>query len=230
MKADRESFIEQASILNRDAILALAISLYDELENMRLKQLENERISTEAHIQFLELKTKHTAAIAEIENLKALLQKEIEKNTLKTKSTFGRKTEGILSMLDAADNPEEEPADESETEDTEKQKRKKRVIDFFKAKKARPSRRNTTGGEKGNGQSLAHSLDALPRQPVYDIDVDALNEQYDQGQWRNRLLALSPGADETGLALLYAGHIHAGHIGGFGARHVHHPVHEPADR
>ena len=119
MKADREAFIERIRILDRDAFLSLAASLYDEMEEMRLERLENERISTEAHILFSEMNAKYTAVLAENEDLKKALQKEIEKNTLKTRSTFGRKTEGFLSMLDAADNPEEEPVDESETEDQE---------------------------------------------------------------------------------------------------------------
>ena len=117
MKADREAFIEQIRILDRDALLSLVASLYDEMEETRLKYLENELISTEAHIQFSELNAKYTALLAENENLKKLLQKEVDKNTLKTRSAFGRKTEGFLSMLDAADNPEEEPVDESDTED-----------------------------------------------------------------------------------------------------------------
>ena len=50
MKADREAFAGRISILDRDALLALALSLYDEMEEMRLRHLENERISTEAHL------------------------------------------------------------------------------------------------------------------------------------------------------------------------------------
>lgn len=50
MKADREAFIEQIRILDRDALLSLVASLYDEMEETRLKYLENERISTEAHM------------------------------------------------------------------------------------------------------------------------------------------------------------------------------------
>ncbi len=132
MKADRETFMEQIRILDRDALLSLVASLYDEMEEMRLKYLENERISTEAHIQFSELNSKYTAVLAENENLKKLLQKEVEKNTLKTRSTFGRKTEGFLSMLDAADNLEEEPVDESDTEDREEpQERKREGLNFL---------------------------------------------------------------------------------------------------
>ena len=37
MKADREAFAGRISILDRNALLALALSLYDEMEEMRLK-------------------------------------------------------------------------------------------------------------------------------------------------------------------------------------------------
>ena len=187
MKADREVFIEQIRILDRDALIALAASLYDGMEEMRLRHLENERISTEAHIQFSELNAKYTAVLAENENLKKLLQKEIDKNTLKTRSTFGRKTEGFLSMLDAADNPEEEPVDESDTEDREEpQERKKRVITFPDRGKKKPDGEKNRESKNGKheGKSLAHSLDKLPQQLIYDLDVGKLNEQYGEGQWR----------------------------------------------
>ena len=187
MKADREAFIERIRILDRDALLSLAASLYDEMEEMRLERLENERISTEAHILFSEMNAKYTAVLAENEDLKKALQKEIEKNTLKTRSTFGRKTEGFLSMLDAADNPEEEPVDESETEDQEEpQERKKRVITFPDRAGKESDGKKSGKGNKGNheGKSLARSLDRLPQKIIYDLDIRKLDEQYGEGQWR----------------------------------------------
>ena len=183
MKADREAFAGRISILDRDALLALALSLYDEMEEMRLRHLENERISTEAHIQFSELNAKYAAAIAENEKLKKLLQKEIEKNTLKTRSTFGRKTEGFLSMVDAADNPQEEPVDESDREDTKgPEGHKKRVIAFPGNGGKKTEGKKAEAGSGGN--SLARSLDSLPQQLTYALDVDKLNEQYGEGCWR----------------------------------------------
>ena len=183
MKADREAFAGRISILDRDALLALALSLYDEMEEMRLRHLENERISTEAHIQFSELNAKYAAAIAENEKLKKLLQKEIENNTLKTRSTFGRKTEGFLSMVDAADNPQEEPVDESDREDTKgPEGHKKRVIAFPGNGGKKTEGKKAGAGSGGN--SLARSLDSLPQQLIYELDVDRLNEQYGEGCWR----------------------------------------------
>lgn len=105
MRADRDIFIDQIRQFDTDTLLSLAVSLYDELSRLRMIQLENERISTEAHIQFSELNEKYAAIVRENEELKKLLEKEIEKNVLKTKSIFGRKTEGFPALLDALDNP-----------------------------------------------------------------------------------------------------------------------------
>ena len=183
MKADREAFIEQARLLGREALFELAVSLYDELEDTRMKQLENDRIRTEAHIQYSEVNEKYTALIAENAELKALLQKEIEKNSLKTKSTFGRKTEGFLSMVDAADNPEDEPVDENETEDEGAAgERKVRVIDFPGHKEKKTEGKKASA--KRRGRSLAGSLDKLPQQFIYDLNVEELNEQFGEGIWR----------------------------------------------
>ena len=48
MRADRDIFIDQIRQFDTDTLLSLAVSLYDELSRLRMIQLENERISTEA--------------------------------------------------------------------------------------------------------------------------------------------------------------------------------------
>ena len=55
MRADRDTFIDQIRHFDTDALRSLAVSLYHELSRLRMIQHENERISTEAHIQFSEL-------------------------------------------------------------------------------------------------------------------------------------------------------------------------------
>lgn len=181
MRADRDTFIGQIRQFNKDTLLSLTVSLYDELSRLRMAQLENERISTEAHIQFSELSGKYAAIVRENEELKKLLEKEIEKNALKTKSIFGRKTEGFPALLDALDNPEEEPVDEDTAEDAGPAKgRRVRVVDLESHKGGQSAR----GGHTKKNPSLADSLGKLPRQILYDLDVDALNEQYGEGNWR----------------------------------------------
>lgn len=181
MRADRDIFIDQIRQFDTDTLLSLAVSLYDELSRLRMIQLENERISTEAHIQFSELNEKYAAIVRENEELKKLLEKEIEKNVLKTKSIFGRKTEGFPALLDALDNPGEELEDESTAEDTGPAKdRRARAIDLESHKGGQTTR----SGRTKKNPSLTDSLEKLPRQILYDLDVDALNEQYGEHNWR----------------------------------------------
>ena len=172
MRADRDTFIERIKQIDRDALFSLTVSLYDELAGLRLLQFENERISTEAYIQFSELDRKYAAAVRENEELKKLLAKGIEKNALKAKSTFGRKTESFLSLLDAKGHPEEEPADESPVEDACPEKeRRVRVIDFGNRRGGRGAGNRHTKKNPG----LADSLKELPQQAIYDLDVEGLN-------------------------------------------------------
>ena len=181
MRADRDTFIDQIKQFDTDTLRSLAVSLYDELSQLRMIQFENERISTEAHIQFSELNGKYAAIVRENEELKKLLEKEIEKNALRTKSIFGRKTEGFPALLDALDNPEEEPVDEDTAEDAGPAKeRRTRVIDFESHKGGQ----GAGGGHTKKNPGLADSLGKLPRQIIYDLDVDALNEQYGENNWR----------------------------------------------
>ena len=181
MRADRDIFIDQIRQFDTDTLLSLTVSLYDELSRLRMIQLENERISTEAHIQFSELNGRYAAIVRENEELKKLLEKEIEKNALKTKSIFGRKTEGFPALLDALDNPEEEPVDESTAEDVAPAKdRRARVIDFESHKDGQ----GTGSGRTKKNPSLSDSLEKLPRQIIYDLHVDALNEEYGENNWR----------------------------------------------
>lgn len=149
------------------------------MAQLKMVQLENERISTETHIQFSELNEKYAATVHENEELKKLLAKEIEKNALKAKSIFGRKTEGFLSLLDAGDHPEEEPEDESTVEDAGSAKeRRERVIDFGGRKQG------TMGRHAKKARSLAGTLKDLPQQILYILDVYGLNEAYGEHNWR----------------------------------------------
>ena len=70
MQADRDIFIDRIRRTDRDTLLSLAVSLYDELAALKLLQRENERISTEAHIQFSELDRKYAAAVRENKGIK----------------------------------------------------------------------------------------------------------------------------------------------------------------
>ena len=76
-----------------------------------------------------------------------LYQKEVDKNVLKTRSTFGRSTEKFTDLVNAATNKEDDFEDEAQTEYDENIKTG-RIIDF-------PSKEHKStkddGSESDNG-------------------------------------------------------------------------------
>ena len=105
-----------------------------------------------------------------------------------TKSTFGRKTEQLLSLIDAAHNKTDEPEDECQVEAEEQDKRESGVINFIDRKKNDDKKDSKQEKRKGNGRQgrnpLAASMEKLPKQLVYDFDPKALDEEYGQHNWR----------------------------------------------
>jgi transposase len=187
VKADSEKFLNLIKDYDADCLRSLAFSLHEELEELKLRQSVNQRIYTEAHIQYSELEKKYNTLVKENEVLKEQLAKEIDKNTLKVRSTFGRKTEQFLSLVDAADNKSYEPEDESSSETGElPDGRKSRVIDFADHKRngsrEKQEKQKRNGSQKQN--RLAASMEKLPKQLVYAFDPKALDEEYGQHNWR----------------------------------------------
>jgi transposase len=189
VKADSEQFLNLINDYNADCLRSLAFSLHEELEKLKFHQSANERIYTEVHIQYSELEKKYNALLKENTALKEQLAKEIDKNTLKARSTFGRKTEQFLSLVDAADNKIDEPEDERQVEVKEQpDERKSRVINFTDHKKNDIKKNSKLGKGKCNGSQkqnrLAASMEKLPKQLIYDFDPETLDQEYGQYNWR----------------------------------------------
>lgn len=189
MRADREQFLNLISGYSADCLRSLAFSLHIELDELKLRQSANERIYTEAHIQYSELEKKYNILLEENEALKNQLEKEIDKNTLKTRSTFGRKTEQLLSLINAADNKTDEPDDENQVEgDEDTNDKKSRIINFAERKEKNEKKNSMSDKEKHKDRQkrkrLAASLDKLPKQLIYDFDPEALDKEYGQNNWR----------------------------------------------
>ena len=186
MKADSKQFLNLINDYNADCLRSLALSLHEELEELKLRQYANERIYTEVHIQYSELEKKYNTLLKENEVVKEQLAKEIDKNTLKARSTFGRKTEQFFSLVDAIDNKTAEFEDESQVEvDEQLEERNSRIINFTdhnKNKSSKPRNGNCNGSQKQN--RLATSMEKLPKQLIYDFDPKALDEEYGHHNWR----------------------------------------------
>lgn len=181
MKAERETFINLINGYDKESLVSLSISLYDELSETRLRQGENARINTEVHIQFSELRDQYTKVIKENAQLKILLEKEIDKNTLKTRSVFGQSTEKLLPLIDAADHRIGDQEDEEDTEDSvTPSENQSRVVDFPTDKKRSGTGKSSVKKKK----SLSASAQNLPKDVFYDIDIATLNDRYGPGNWR----------------------------------------------
>lgn len=187
--ADREQFLNLINGYNADCLRSLAFSLYNELGELTLRQSANERIYTETHIQYSELEKKYNFLLKENETLKEQLAKEIDKNILKARTTFGRKTEKFLSLIDAASSKTNEQDDESQVEDEEQiDDKKSRVVNLTDYKKNDGKKNFNSGKDKCNGSKkrnrLIDSMEKLPKQFIYDFDPKALDDEHGQYNWR----------------------------------------------
>ena len=186
MKAEKDAFYESIKNLGRDTLITRLLEEHTVRVELETHKSTSERISTEMFIQYKELEDKYNRLCKEFNEIKILYKRELEKNQLKVKSTFGRKTEGFLSLVASANEKAEEPEDESQTEDNGATDSGRRVIQFSSEEK----RGNERGGKgkgkrsKGNSKnSLKKSMESLPQEYVYDIDVALLDRLYGAGNW-----------------------------------------------
>lgn len=185
MRADMERFANTIKQYDRESLLSLAISQHDEICSLKAYQKENERIYTDAHIQYTGLHSKYTALLERNEELALLLAREIEKNTLKVKSIFGRKTEQFLPLVDAADNRIGEQEDESDAEHHDSGQECKMRGHIFpnQGDGGKEKSKAAPKAEKARNR-LTASMEKLPQQISYDLDVEALNDEYGCFNWR----------------------------------------------
>ena len=199
MRADEERFYEEARKLDWESLLSGYVALHMKYEDLLRNQRANERITTEGVIQFQQLKKDYEDALIENEQLKKTVKKLTDQLELKNRAIFGRNTEKFLDTLNASENPPKEFEDESQTEDCDEENNGKRVIisldDYKKSMeesdKDNPesSKENKSGKgrKRGKGKKksrLLDSLKGLPAQLIYDLDIDKLNNDYGESNWR----------------------------------------------
>lgn len=187
MLANEEKYINYISQYSEQELRAECLSLYRENIQLKFNRSANERINTETYIQYDQLKAANDALLKENKELKNLLEKEINKYELRAKSTFGRKTEGLLSLIDSASNKVDEIEDEAQAEDNDTLENtpvRDKIVEFASRKENSVKCATKKQDTKPKTNRLAKSMENLPREVVYDIDIDALNEKYGAGNWR----------------------------------------------
>ena len=187
MLADEEKYINSISQYSEQELRAECLSLFRENHQLKLDRLANEKINTETYIQYDRLKTEKDTLLKENRELKDLLEKEIHKYDLRARSTFGRKTEGLLSLIDSASNKTDGIEDESQCENddaTENVPVRDKIVDFASPKNDKVRRNAGNKGKKPKTNRLSKSMQELPREIIYDVDTEELDEKYGAGNWR----------------------------------------------
>lgn len=184
MKSDIYQFREMIKTYHPAVVLELCVFMYESMLGLEEKYREQSKIMTEMSIQYSDMKDRYDKMQKELSDLKKAYEKEVSKYTLRARSTFGRKTEKMLDLIDQAANKTEDPDDENEAEETEDADHK--VVSISEAKKVKGSGRKSSSDSKTDEKRkppLRDSMKDLPEETVFDIHPEVLDEIYGGGNW-----------------------------------------------
>lgn len=200
MRADEERFYESVKDLDRESLLSGYVALHIKYEELLRNKSASDRITTEGVIQFQKLSKDYDKALNRIDQLEKTVKKLSDQLELKNRAIFGRNTEKFLDTLMSSENPPKEFEDESQTEDSDSGTEQNRiVISLAEYKRQLGEENNSNADSNNNGNKngkhkksggrnrrsrLLDSLMNLPSQLIYDLDIDMLNDQYGEGNWR----------------------------------------------
>ena len=200
MRADEERFYESVKDLDRESLLSGYVALHIKYEELLRNKSASDRITTEGVIQFQKLSKDYDKALNRIDQLEKTVKKLSDQLELKNRAIFGRNTEKFLDTLMSSENPPKEFEDESQTEDADSDTEQNRIVISLAEYKRQLGEENNSNDDsinngnktgknkKSGGRSrksrLLDSLMNLPAQLIYDLDIDMLNEQYGEGNWR----------------------------------------------
>ena len=158
MNAEEKKFSDYLDTLDHDGLRRAAMDEHRARIELELRDEINKRISTEMYIQYNDLLKQHDAVLKELAGLKTLYQKEVDKNVLKTRSTFGRSTEKFTDLVKSATNKEEDFEDEAQTEHDENAT-SERTIDFRPRKK---TKNRVAGRIRTMGKAIQRQNEKVP--------------------------------------------------------------------
>lgn len=161
---------------SREELLRTVVELL-----LRWEEQENYRISnTEAvksmHLQYVDLQKRYEELKAENVSLKEALRATAEKEQLRVKDIYGRRTEKLSDLLDVV--AVEEVNDEAQRE----------PIDLAAKTAERKEKKNPTkisyGERSKKKDSQKVDLEQLPQRSRFELNVEDLNHTYGEGNWR----------------------------------------------
>lgn len=171
----------QISGLGKEELITLCVSLKSDAMEAALRLEEYQGVSEKLARGYKEMEADLEAARKENAGLKALLRHTEDKNTLRTRDLFGRSSEKLSGLMDAA--PAEDPIAEDAPEG----------VGGADSAEDRPARENRTapprqpgGGKKERKErrTRAEVLGGLPSYDHYEIDVEKLDSEHGADGWK----------------------------------------------
>ena len=187
MRAEQEKLYSQLNGMNEEEKNLLIRRLLEENDEMKARLEIGDDATTEMVIQFQQIKEENAALKKENKELLRQNRNLTDQLQKRKKDLFGRKSErssGIIDSLfdedpvDPIDESSPEPGGQDESDNTQ---RAAAAAALEKAK--HPDGTKKSRGRKTPGKRKK-DLDSLPTRTFYNIDVDALNKKYGEGNWR----------------------------------------------
>ncbi|MCD8300670.1 MAG: IS66 family transposase [Clostridiales bacterium] len=182
MTPEEERLVHDELNMSREQLLMVILGLRRRSAEQECWRNENSRAITAMAKDYQTLKAEAAALREENARLKAALAHVSEIRQLRTNEIFGRGTEKLSDIVDA-------PLSSEETDEAEKEPAA--IIDFSDAagkKRAGTGRRSAEGGKKRKSRKKQgkreEDFSGLSQKDVFLLDIEALDEQYGEGNWR----------------------------------------------
>ena len=181
MTAMMEAFRRSLEGKDGAEITEIAVSLFSAKKELEIQLKEYQNASSAMALEYQQMKDELNGARKEIDALRKQNMHLTGIQTIQTNELFGRsteKTEDILSQILQGDLPTKDPLSEDAAEQDEKKRVNRRriggIIPLF----------DDLDSRKAGQRKQRMDLSGLDVRNFFDYDIDELNRQYGEGNWR----------------------------------------------
>lgn len=181
MAAVMEAFRRSLEGKGGAEITEIAVGLFRAKKELEIQLQEFRNASSAMALEYQQMKDEVKGLRKENENLRKQNMHLTGIQTIQTNDLFGRsteKTEDLLNQVASEEQPQDPLAEDAQVQGTESSKRENRkrlkgIIPLFGDLDSEPR-------EKRKRMDLS----ALPVRNIFDYDIDDLNRQFGEGNWR----------------------------------------------
>lgn len=183
MTATMEAFRRSLEGKDGAEITEIAVSLFCTKKELEIRLKEYQNASSAMALEYQQMKDELNGARKEIDALRKQNQHLTGIQTIQTNDLFGRsteKTEDILNQVVQGDLPTKDPLSEDaagQNNPGEKRDNRRRIGEMIPLFDDLDSRKTTERKKRMD-------LSGLDVQNFFDYDIDKLNREYGEGNWR----------------------------------------------